>query len=141
MPVTYAPVESVRRIALSPLRSSYIDYTTPGVQVRSSRPGEVRRIETVEAPISSYRRALSPVGESQYQRDIARLFSEIKEPRKYYAEDISKLFSRIRVTPRPLENARIGELFSRTLLSSEFDETLKYDVDSAVQRILQKTKF
>ena len=163
VPVTYLSAEPVRRVALSPVRSSYIEYVSPGVEIRSSRPGEIRRVgSTIEAPISSYRRALSPVAQSQYHRDISKLFADIKpsttgsqyhtdiaklfagikqpQPRSTYVDDIGKLFSRFGTAQSKIESARIGELFNRTLLSSEFDDRLKFDVDSAVRRIIEKTK-
>lgn len=143
VPISYVASEPVRRVALSPLRSSYIDYTTPGVSIRSTRPGEIRRVgSTIEAPISSYRRALSPVAESQYHRDIARLFADIKQPRSAYLDDIGRLFGSYATSTRSnnIHSTRVGELFNRSLLSSELDDRLKFDVDSAVRRILEKTK-
>ena len=118
-----------------------MDYTTPGVSIRASRPAEIRRVgSTYEAPNSSYRRALSPLPESQYHRDIAKLFADIKEPKRNYVDDIGRLFNQYSTTPRAIDGRRIGDLFNRTLLSSELDDRLKFDVDSAVQRILSKTK-
>ena len=140
VPVSYASIDSARRLELPAIRTQYIDYASPKVQISGSRYYEPRRVLPVDAPVSSYRRALSPVPESRYHSDIARLFADIKEPRKNYAEDIGKLFTRYGSTTKLPDYSRVGDLFSRTILSAELDDKLQFDVDSAVRRILEKTR-
>jgi hypothetical protein len=93
VPVTYAPVEyvpvnyvdsePVRRVALSPLRRTYYDYDYV--------PSTVRRV-AASPSVASYRTVDDLAPQSKYLPEIAKLFADIKEPKKQNLDDIGKLF-------------------------------------------------